>query len=204
MFQDAPTSPSGSLEKREQQRRYRFLEKCARRYYELGGVPITVDALMPGLTILDDGMIEKLARRMLRHCPAQVWKQGCIPFRPTLGGELWKIYLTALPHDLGQYCKWDCISERTGWSLEPPSQMLQELIDRKAVKLSDYRKRVRKVGLLIHADGTRRTGFFHVRTGLPQVDNRGFDLVDLLIDPHTYARLFPSVHPGPARDQRPE
>ncbi len=87
-----------------------------------------------------------------------------------------------LPDEVGEYNRWKCVSNSTGWSRPATDEVLSEKILKKARKLPKYRK-VEQIILLIVAERTQGSGMFDYAPGQTLLPNGGFSEVHLLIHP---------------------
>jgi hypothetical protein len=86
------------------------------------------------------------------------------------------LYLTALPTEAGQYQQWRCATNSIGWIQQTADDLLLAAINKKAAKLSTYRKTLDRVALLIVADTTRASGMLRISIDF-RPPKQGFDAI---------------------------
>lgn len=84
-----------------------------------------------------------------------------------------KVYLTALPLDWKNYSHWTYQDDRVGWVAGITTEQLQQQIDKKGIKLAEYKKRYERVDLLIVANRIMNSGKLELRHE-PILKNPGF------------------------------
>jgi hypothetical protein len=82
------------------------------------------------------------------------------------------LYLTAMPREAGRYQRWRCASNSVGWVRPTADELFSAAIDRKAAKLSTYRRTADRIALLIVADATGTAGMLRTSVEL-QVPKQG-------------------------------
>jgi hypothetical protein len=180
------SGPHGSLVRRDEQERARFLARLAKVYYAAGGRPVLLKLTLPrhpSANFADD-----LAGRMLaeRTVVPEGEQRKCY-LRPAV--EEQPFYLTALTDEFPAYSRWLSIGDGVGWVRSVESATLNSIIATKAGKLAEYRMSVPRVVLLIVANRLLNSGKFQLSTELQTLDALGFEEVYLLVHPLTVHRL---------------
>ena len=179
LFKDA--GQRGSQKKAAETGRQRSLNAVAREYYGRDGLPLLVSAIIRGPALrAPEGLAEML--KLLR--PSRPWDSEEFE---TPGGS--KLFLTALPLEVGQYWHWHCLNNSVGWVNRQAEGIVSTAIRTKALNLSAYRSRVQRIALLLVAEVMNDSGMLEVGD-LSQVQREGFDAVYLYRYPFEIVRLF--------------
>jgi hypothetical protein len=177
-FRDS--SRAGSKTKEIESRRQATISDLSQRYYDSGGKPILVTALMSGASL---GDLDRLANTLQRWRPSKLWLQRRLRLSRT-GATL---YVTALPREAGRYQRWRCASNSAGW-VRQADDLVSAAIAKKAAKLSVYRKAVDRIALLVVADATRTSGMLRPSGDL-RVPNQGFEAIYFYRHPEAAVQL---------------
>jgi|WetSurMetagenome_2_1015567.scaffolds.fasta_scaffold67703_2 hypothetical protein len=172
---------AGSPAKAAASRRAKYLKGLASAYYRTGGLPLLVKATLPHRPDYD---VEALSRRLQVERADEPWDRTSFVLSPST-----KFHLTALPAEAGIYNRWLCINNSLGWVGRLDSKLLASRIQAKAAKISEYRKKAERIGLLLVVDGTCESGMLQWPADEPPPDPEGFDLVYLYIHPDEVFRL---------------
>lgn len=178
VFADRETF-SGSPSKRKETLKSRTISRIADVYYSKGGLPVSAKFL--GSVSEED--VESIARVMLSNYVSTPWLQTIVHFPDT------KIYVTALPSEVGQYRRWVSVSDRVEWVRSATQSDLQYAIDRKTPNLALYKQKFSDVVLLLVAERLFNSG----RLALPSikctVTNPGYSSIYFLSHPEAVARI---------------
>ena len=168
----------GSPLKRAEAENQKRVRSVAAQYYSQGGPPVSVKFL-GNLASTETGA---LVERMKCEAPTS-------PFAlHTFSIGMVKVFLTALPKDLGDYHRWQCVDDRVGWVREVTNEDLQRAVDRKRTNLPLYREKFSVVDLLLVADRTMNSGRMRSTSAL-SVQNLGFRAVYFLSYPESATRV---------------
>ncbi len=173
--------PAGSPSKAAESRRVQYLWRLASDYYSRSGLPLLVRAEVPNRFDMDTG---SLADRLKAARPAAPWARSRFKVRSSA------FHLTSLPAEAGQYCRWECINNSVGWRGWLTAENVQPVIGDKASKLSNYRRAIVRVELLLVVDVTRTSGMVRWRDETPFPMGQGFDAVHLYFYPDEARRLL--------------
>ena len=179
VFRDS--SRKGSPAKGLENRRQASLRDLSKRYYELGGKPLSVSALMSRPTL---GDLDRLANTLRRLRPTTPWRQRRIRL-DQLGATF---YLTALPKAAGQYRQWRCASSSVGWVRRAAEDLLSATVAQKARKLATYRKAADRIALLLVADALGTSGMLRATPDV-RIPKQGFDAIYFYRHPKTAVQL---------------
>lgn len=172
--------PAGSPSKAAESRRMQYLRRLASDYYSRHGLPLLVKAQIPDRFDANTGA---LADRLRAARPADPWNRRQFTVRD------YPFHLTSLPPEVGQYRRWVCINNSVGWRGWLATNDIGPVIDEKASKLSNYRKAIARVELLLVVDATRTSGMVRWRDGSLVPVAHGFDAIHLYFHPIETRRL---------------
>ncbi len=176
VFRDqAEVANLGSPAKTVESRRNKFIRQTAKDYYLADGLPMHVKVLLSGaLSIEKAGLVDqiKLAR------PSTPWVCTKIKIDEAI------FYLTALPHEAGQYTRWVCIDNSVAWRGKIGPADILPLIKGKATRLAHYRSAIRRVELLLVVDTTQASGIVR------------WDPTEAFPPLHGFAAIYLYFHPG--------
>ena len=170
--------PAGSPSKAAESWRVQYLRRLASDYYSRSGLPLLVDAEISNR--FDTGT---LADRFKAARPAAPWAENRFKLRSST------FHLTSLPTEAGQYCRWVCINNSVGWQGWLTAENVDPVINDKASKLSNYRRAIARVELLLVVDVTQTSGMVRWRDGTPFPVGQGFDAVHLYFHPDEARRI---------------
>lgn len=178
----------GSPKKREEQLRKRFLHRVAKEYYGQGGLPAHVQAILPYPDQLTEDWIEKLAKRLRMARPKG---DSTRKYRKIDLGKnhIATFYVWALTDALGNYNKWVCVDNFSGFVRNITEGFLFERIAEKCDRLPDYRKAVEQTILLLVAERTQGSGMIDYAPAAGLLPSLGFAEVHLLIHPLSAYRI---------------
>ncbi|MEO6307933.1 MAG: hypothetical protein ABIO96_06160 [Nitrospiraceae bacterium] len=169
---------AGSPSKAAESWRVQYLRRLASDYYSRSGLPLLVSAEISNR--FDTGL---LADRLKAARPAALWAEIRFKVRSST------FHLTSLPTEAGQYCRWVCINNSVGWQGWLTAENVESVLDQKASKLSNYRRAIARVELLLVVDVTQTSGMVRWRDGTPFPVGQGFDAVHLYFYPDEARRL---------------
>lgn len=176
----------GSAAKREEKHRAHFLNSLARRYYSSNEKPLRVQAVLPALP---SGEAVDVVAGELRSQTAKLEPWATAELLADYRGETYQLFVRALPDRLPRYSHWECINDIVGWVETIQPELLVEKIKAKAASLSEYRRSIDRVVLLIVADRTRNSGKYEVDPSFQPIDAMGFEEVHLLQYPLEAIRI---------------
>jgi hypothetical protein len=179
VFRDS--SPKGSPTKSLESRRLASVLDLSQRYYELGGKPLALSALMSSPRL---GDLDRLANTLRRLRPSTPWQRR----RIRLDGLGATLYLTALPKEAGRYRQWRCVSNSMGWVRRGAEDLLSAAVAKKARKLATYRKDVDRIFLLLVADALGTSGMLRA-TQDARIPKHGFDAIYFYRHPEAAVQL---------------
>ncbi len=171
---------AGSPSKAAESRRVQYLRRVASVYYSRSGLPVLVSADVPDRFDVETGA---LADQLKAERPADPWARSQFTIRGAT------FHLVSLPPEAGQYRRWVCINNSVGWQGCLTANDVEPVISDKASKLTEYRKAILRVELLLVVDVTRTSGMVRWRDGTPFPGAQGFDAVHLYFHPDE-ARRF--------------
>jgi hypothetical protein len=175
------TGVAGSPAKAAESRRMKYLRTLASAYYKAGGLPLLVKAILPDRPDFDSSA---LIERFQMERPIEPWERTSLVLSSNA-----EFHLTALPPRAGLYKRWLCINNSVGWVDSIRTDSLVPIIQAKAAKISDYRKVIGRIALLLVADRTHESGMLQWREDEPPPKPEGFDMVFLYIHPFEVVRL---------------
>ncbi len=164
----------GSPRKRQEASNRRIVALLARRYYELGGPPVSVKFL--GGLSRDD--VDDLAKQIFRSAPR--YPGSSITFEAV--GV--KVFVTPLSANFDAYSRWLLVKDRVGWLRSISSVELQHAVDRKAANLGLYKQKYQSTDLLLVADRTFNSGRLDAFDNLT-VENPGFRAIYFMSYPES-------------------
>jgi hypothetical protein len=171
----------GSLIKREESIKDKWLLEVANEYYKLSSIPIKVS-----IRFIRGGKCDPklVARELANRNNMGILEKSEFVLEISKNCHLY-IYVTILPggiEELRNYKRWTVLNNYCGWSSELTEKSLVDVIKRKADKLERYRKKYENVSLLIVADRTKCSGMFHLTKHLV-LPNHGFSSIFLGLFP---------------------
>lgn len=172
---------AGSPAKAAESRRVKYLRGLASAYYQAGGMPLLVKAILPDQP---DFVLATLIEKLKVERTDKPWERTSFVFSPSA-----EFYLTALPAEAGEYKRWLCINNSVGWVGRLHADLLTPRIREKAAKINYYRQAANRVALLLVVDRTCESGMLQWRADEPPPHTVGFEMVYLYIHPFEVFRL---------------
>lgn len=168
----------GSIKKANENSNLQIIQKLANTYYKSNSHPIktsllgnithhdrmlcTITSTVPQLSELEQKRIEPYG--------------GCI------------IYIRRLPDHLGEYKRWDYVSDKVGWVSNVNKEVIDRAISLKAKKLSKYETNLSDIRLLLVSDRIFNSGKAWMADNIT-FDNHGFKIVYYLSYPESVREL---------------
>lgn len=181
VFRDqAEVDNSGSPAKAVESSCNKFLRQIATDYYSAEGLPLHVQVLLPDSVSIEKA---KLVDQIQLARPSIPWERTKIDIDEAT------LYLTALPHEAGQYTRWVCVNNSVAWRGKIGSADVLPLIEEKTAHLMRYRAVIQRVELLVVVDTTQASGMVCWDPDQPFPSLQGFDAIHLYFHPAELLRL---------------
>lgn len=168
----------GSPRKYQEAGNRKIVARLAKRYYELGGSPVSAKFLGG----LSHCCIDDLAKQMCSLAPQ--YPGSHIEFATAS----MKVFLTPLPVTFGAYSRWILVNDSVGWLRDITPLELQHAVDKKADKLASYKQKYPSIDLLLVADRIFNSGRLAACDNLT-VENPGFRTIYFMSYPESIQRV---------------
>lgn len=140
----------GSPTKRDEAKNIRNISLLAKKYYAMGGSPISANFLGE----IQPGSVDKIVLGMIESAP-KVFEERAV-FQTS---EI-KVFMTSLPKVFGEYSNWNFVRDKVGWVKDISNSELQYAVNKKTPKLESYKRKYKNVDLLLVSDRTFNSGKF--------------------------------------------
>lgn len=176
---------NGSLKKRKENLKSKWLSSVSKEYYKLSDIPIHVKVL----TQFGEMNCEpkNIANELIKRNSLAIREE--IEFEVELSRHCCiKIWMERLPNEFERYNRWIFIDNHVDWSREINESQLINIIENKSEKLLNYKKKYNEIYLLIIADRTNGSGMFHIINDLV-VPSYGFSTIFLVLYPERLIKI---------------
>lgn len=168
-------SSRGSTKKANEQNNLQKINKLAKDYYKKTRSSIMVDFLgdirhhnqLLNTIISEVGQLSESEQKRIEPY------RGC------------EIYILRLPDHLGEYKRWNYISDKVGWVRNIDKDFIERFIVEKAKKLSKYKEKISDVRLLLVSNRIFNSGKARLAN-------------DMICDPHGFNKVYYLSYPETA------
>lgn len=168
----------GSQAKRQESQNVRVVRELVKRYYAIGGKPISAQFLGSLLSIEPKYFAAELAA----SAPSYPGKSKVQQLQGV------KVFMKPLPLGWSRYSRWVYVDDRVGWLVPSTGTDLQQAVDRKQENLPLYKQKYDDIDLLLVADRTFNSGKLYSLGDL-RVSNPGFRTIYFLSYPEAIQRV---------------
>lgn len=176
----------GSLIKRNEVFRNKWLLDASEQYYAISGFPLKVQVLIKSGEL--DGDPGDLAFELSQRSNTQNGERAEFEFKATNKCNL-KISFLRLPNKFERYNRWDFIDSHVGFSRPIDESLIRDKVKNKATKLPRYKERYNEIILLIVLDRTFESGMFHSVNDEMVLPDYGFSSVYLAFYPENFTKI---------------
>ncbi len=171
-------SSRGSTKKADEKNNLKNIKKLADAYYKANCSSIKADLLG------DIGHHDKLLNAITKEVPqlSEFEQKRIEPYNGCV------IYVRRLPDQLGEYKRWNYVSNKVGWVSNIDKDLVDRAINGKAKNLPKYAKNISDVRLLLVSDRIFNSGKARLGDDI-KCDNRGFNNVYYLSYPEAAWKL---------------
>lgn len=165
-------SSKGSTKKAKEKNNLKNIKKLADAYYNANRISIKADLL--GNIGQQNQLLDAITRVVPRLSEFEQKRiepySGCV------------VYIRRLPDQLGEYKRWNYVSDKVGWVSNMDKDVIDRAIDGKAVKLPKYATKISDIRLLLVSDRIFNSGNVYVEDDFT-CETRGFNSVYFLLYP---------------------
>jgi hypothetical protein len=158
----------------------KFLKLLSEEYYKIGGCPIMLTLLFknPNEFQINNSIAKFVS--IIKERASSLSHNGEVEFE--LDEEI-KAWIDRLPDNdkFKKYDRWKVVNDSVGFSKRIKAEMLEDLLLPKYEKLEKYRKRVKRVIVLLYANLYKNSGFMRLEGQLPKVKLGGFEAIYLYL-----------------------
>ena len=171
-------SSKGSTKKANEKNNLKNIKKLADAYYKINCTSIKADLLG------DIGHHDKLLNAIIRGVPqlSEFEQKRIEPYNGCV------IYVRRLPDQLGEYKRWNYVSDKVGWVSNIDKDLIDRAIDEKAKNLPKYANNISDVRLLLVSNRIFNSGKACLEDDIT-CDTRGFNNVYYLSYPEAAWKL---------------
>jgi len=181
-------SKKGSMKKREENKRYKFLNELSSEYYRKFDTPIKVQILSRFDTNYSNNIQNKIISHLKISNSLTVWENYSIEINLHRNEQL-KIWIMRLPNKFKNFSNWKIINNHVGIMSPINNENIQHRLKEKEKKIPQYLKKYNEVILLIVADKSVTSGFFKLPNKPIEDIKTGFASIYLMIYPDQYIQL---------------
>lgn len=168
----------GSIKKANENNNLKIIQELANSYYKSNPLPIEV-RLLGDITNFDQ-ILYTITNNVLR---LSIFEQKRIePYSGCI------VYIQRIPDQLGEYKRWDYISDKVGWVSNVDKEVIDRAIALKAKKLSKYAINISDIRLLLVSDKIFNSGKARMTDDIT-FDSHGFKIVYYLSYPESVRKL---------------
>lgn len=171
-------SSKGSTKKANEKNNLKKIKELADSYYKVNGSSVKADLLG------DIGHHDKLLNTIIREVPqlSEFEQKRIEPYNDCI------IYVRRFPDQLGEYKRWNYVSDKVGLVSNIDKDLIERVIDEKAKKLPKYANNISDVRLLLVSNRIFNSGKAYLKNDIV-CDIRGFNNVYYLSYPEAAWRL---------------
>jgi hypothetical protein len=171
-------SSTGSTKKANENKNLKKIQKLADAYYKANCCSIKADLL--GDIGHHDKLLNAIVKEVTQLSEFELKRiepyDGCV------------IYVRRLPDQIGEYKRWNYVSDKVGWVSGIDKDIIDRAIVGKAKKIPKYSKNISDVRLLLVSNGIFNSGKALLE-GAITCDTRGFNIVYYLSYPEAAWKL---------------